>query len=137
MQHFKAVVEKARMGNVWQKAVGSGKPVWSFDNDRIHCNPFILNGLQINSKNRYPLPPNSPDMHRVVERCIGRLKKAFQTWLHDHPAKRTMREYRAALLKIFKEKELAESINKEVKSLVKLFPHISKAKGGWPPKNQL
>lgn len=132
-----AVVAAGRGTSAWP----AGQPaMYSFDNDRIHMNPETLASLQINYKNRFPLPPNSPDMHRVVEHCIGRLKTAFRKWMYAHPRSRTMREYRAALTHIFfKQASVASAnvINKDVKKLPALFKEIRAAKGNWPSKRSL
>ena len=118
MKTFREQVESAIKSPRWAAAVGRRqRPWWSFDNDKIHQNVEARASLQINSNNRYPLPPNSPDMHRVVERCIGRLKQRFQKWLYEQPAQRSMAEYQRALLNIFfKAKGVAgaSTIEKEV-----------------------
>ena len=137
MGYFKERMAAAIDSSVWRTAVGRQRPIWSFDNDKIHQNRLILAQLKINHNNRYPLPPNSPDMHRVVERCIGRLKTKFADWLYDHPGKCTMAEYKRALLDIFMSTQTSDVINRDVKKLPQLFPLIVKAKGGWPPKGQL
>lgn len=137
MAYFKGVVARQVESATWRDAVGRHRPMWSFDNDRIHQNKQRLAYLQINSNNRFPLPPNSPDMHRVVERCIARLKAAFRGWLYDNPSKRTMADYRAALVDLFKRTQTADVINKDVKKLPKLWPAILRAGGDWPPKQQL
>ena len=135
--YFKGVVARAMLGKTWQEAAGRHRPWWSFDNDKIHQNRMRLAYLKINANNRFPLPPNSPDMHRVVERCIARLKGDFKDWLYAHPAKRDMAEYRKALLKLFKDGQTADVIDRKVKKLPKLWPFILRAQGGWPPKKQL
>lgn len=113
---------------------------WSFDNDRIHQNPITLARLKINSRNRFPLPPNSPDMHRVIERCVGRLKSTFRKWLYAHPAPRTDKQYQNALARIFYETPSVASpavIKKDALTLPTLFKCIRLARGGWPPKREL
>lgn len=114
--------------------------MYSFDNDRIHMNPGTLASLKINYKNRFPLPPNSPDMHRVVEHCIGRLKTAFRKWLYAHPRARTIKQYQAALASLFYKRAGvagATAIRKDVNKLPALFKEIRAVKGGWPSKRSL
>ena len=118
---------KLRRGEHW---------LYSYDNDKIHQNRLTLAYLKINTHNRFPLPPNSPDMHRVVERCVGRLKQAFQTWLYDHPAPRTAAEYQDELMALFSKTQTADVIAGDVAKLPTLWPLILKAKGGWPPKKE-
>jgi hypothetical protein len=113
---------------------------WSFDNDRIHQNPVTLARLKINSRNRFPLPPNSPDMHRVIEHTVGRLKTAFRKWLYAHPGPRSNKQYQAVLERIFYECPKVAgpaAIKKDVLGLPKLFKLIRLARGGWPPKREL
>lgn len=141
MTTFKEQVEAALRGHKWLAAAGRrARPLWSFDNDKIHQNVQARASLQINANNRYPLPANSPDMHRVVERCIGRLKARFQKWLYEQPAPRTVSEYKAALVNIFFKSPTvasAKTIAADVDKLPELFPHILAAQGDWPPKSQL
>lgn len=49
--------------------------VWSFDNDRVHQSalPMLREQGWLTNTKRAPLPPFSPDMHKVVEHCIARL----------------------------------------------------------------
>lgn len=137
MAFFKGKLAEVTSSRVWMEQAGRHRPIWSFDNDKIHQNRLALAFLKINRNNRYPLPPNSPDMHRVVERCIGRLKAAFSTWLYDHPGKRTMRDYQNAFKELFFSTQTADVIDKDVRKLPTLYPYIIKANGGWPPKRQL
>lgn len=136
MAYFKGVVQRATQGPVWREDAGRHMPWWSFDNDKIHQNKLRLAYLKINANNRFPLPPNSPDMHRVVERTIGRLKDKFRSWLYDNPGKRTMAEYRAELQRLFKQTVTVEGMESEVRKLPKLWRAILTAKGGWPPKSE-
>ena len=140
MLYIKAAVEKAMKRPEWVKAgFRFLKAWWSFDNDKIHCNKERLRFLKINGRNRFPLPPRSHDMHRVVEHCINHLKATFQQWLYAHNAERTMAEYRSALEEIFYTQIKAESIAKDVRGLPALFRNIASKKynGGWTTKPQL
>lgn len=136
MVEFKAAIAAVLASDKWREAVGRGGAILSFDNDKIHQNRLTLAFLKINAHNRFPLPPNSPDMHRVVERCVGRLKEAFQDWLYDHPAPRTAAEYQDELVKLFSKTQTASVIAGDVDNLPSLWPFILKAKGGWPPKKE-
>ena len=121
----------------WRAALGTAAPIWSFDNDAIHQNPTTLASLQINTRNRFPLPPNSPDMHRVIERVVGRVKAAYAAWLHDHPTPRSPAGYQAALLALFRQTQTAAVISKDVANLPALWPSIIKNKGDWASTDQL
>ena len=141
MATFKEVIAAARTSTTWLAGGGGAcREIYSFDNDRIHQNVETLSSLQINDRNRYPLPPNSPDMHRVVERCIARLKGAFSTWFYQHPGQRSMAQYRAELERLFFHDTSVATpkiISAEVDELPTLFPLIITAQGGWPPKHAL
>lgn len=139
MAAFKDEVDRLRRTAAWTTAAGQAAPLWSFDNDTIHQNPQSHSTLKINKNNRVPLPPNSPDMHRVVERSIGRLKKAFQSWLFEHPSARSMQQYRTALKKMFHKNETADVVSAEVASLPDVYREIvsRRVNGGWPAKEFL
>lgn len=114
--------------------------MYSFDNDKIHQKPETLASLKINYKNRFPLPPNSPDMHRVVERCIGRLKSAFRRWMYSHPAPRDIEGYEDALTQLFFDDTKVAGckvLKKEINKLPALFKEILSVKGDWPSKRSL
>jgi hypothetical protein len=140
MASIKEAVQAAMASSAWQKGGGGNTKVWSFDNDRIHQRPETLAALKINSRNRFPLPPNSPDMHRVVERCIARLKQKWAAWFYANPAARDMKQHRAALLDIFAtDKGVASPavISAEVAKLPRLFPKILAREGDWAPRGEL
>lgn len=137
MLDIMAAAARLRLSGDWP----TGAPImYSFDNDKIHQKPETLAALKINYKNRLPLPPYSPDMHRVIERTVGRLKTAFRKWMYAHPGANTMEQYQAALTHIFfnhKKVAGADTINRSVKRLPSLFKEILAAKGGWPSKSSL
>ena len=59
--------------------------VYSYDNDSVHkgaLEELRVRGL-LTSTNRAPLPPNSPDMHKVVEHCIARVTSMVNAELAD------------------------------------------------------
>ena len=139
MAKFQAAAEKVVRSAEWRGKLGRVRPLWSFDNDRIHTNVFVLATLKINKRNRPPLPANSPDMHGVVERCIQRLKRAFHKWLYRHPADRTMEQYQQALRELFFTNKKVAS-RKVIDSQVLFMPEVYAAiaspsvKGDHPPK---
>lgn len=137
MEEFQAAAAAVTASATWRAAAGHAGPIWSFDNDRIHQNTLTLASLKINSKNRFPLPANSPDMHRVVERSIARLKGAFADWMYDHPAPRSAATYQAALRRLFKSTQTAQVVQADVAKLPNLWPTIIKNKGGWATTDQL
>lgn len=139
MEKFKKAAAKVKASGAWRQRHGTRCVKWSFDNDRIHTHVETLAGLQINARNRLDLPPNSPDMHGVVERCISRLKKEFQKWLYCHPAHREMSDYQEALRDIFfNNKKVASPavIDKQVCFMPEVYAAIASpaVRGGHPPK---
>lgn len=137
MGKFQAAAKRVAAGPTWNQETRRGSPLYSFDNDRIHTVVDTLASLKINKNNRALLPPNSPDLHGVVERCIGRLKAAFQQWLYDHPKARTMDEYQQALRHIFLTNPNIASprvINKQVEAMPSVYAAVLAAKGDHPPK---
>lgn len=120
------------------KEHGLGDPVFSFDNATIH-DMEVLEEVGITWENRVPLPPRSPDMHKVIEHVFGTLEGAMQEALHEDHSLTRGREYAALLRTLFKQRITALSIQKDIRSLYPLYDmlHKSKAEGGvegdWPP----
>ena len=111
--------------------------VWSFDNDRIHqaALPELQNrGLIINS-NRAPLPPHSPDMHKVVEHCIGRLTSMVNAELADtEDIHHSVSHWKARMEHFFYNCISAQSIARDVSSLAATYQAIIDVAGAWPAK---
>lgn len=123
--------------SAWGQHFGyPARPIWSFDNDKIHQNKNIWQALQINSRNRYPLPPNSPDMHKVVEHCVAILKDRFQAWLYSSPTPLSMAAYQRHLKRIFEEHITAASVAADVATLPDTYHAIlhPTVNGGQPPQ---
>ena len=118
----------------WRQEFRRGtSPIYSYDNDPIHLTQLAKLQLKIPDDCKYPLPPNSPDLHRVVEHVMAHLKGAMRQHMHSATGKRPVEEAKAQLLRVF-EGLKAESIASDVKGLPLLYRAIISLRGGWPPK---
>lgn len=73
-------------------------------------------------------------MHQVVEHCLARVKADFIAWFYNHPSKRSMAEYEAALQELFFTNQTADVIGSDVQRLPTVFKLIEEAEGGRIPK---
>ena len=111
-----------------------GRPIWSYDNDKIHQEKMLQHALHMWGRSRFPLPAHSHDMHRVVEHCLGRLKRDFKAWYYNHPQQRSMAEYRQALKHLFYTNQTAAVISADVADLPSVFNAIKENGGDWPAR---
>ncbi len=118
-------------------------PIYSYDNPRIHTNPQMLERLGIipNSFplpsgpcNTFPLPPKSPDMHRIIERVHGRICTKFRKWLLDQSPKQSIQACVVALQRIFSETETASMYRKDIASYPEMLQQIVAKEGSWPER---
>lgn len=111
--------------------------VWSFDNDRVHTAALPelrVRGL-LTQDNRAPLPPHSPDMHKVIEHCIGRLTGMVVAELADtEDVNLSVAHWQARLQDMFFNYVSAESIARDVSSLAATYQAILDVQGAWPAK---
>jgi len=133
MTYFKSeAMEVARKHpHVFGRAALTGdiKLKFSFDNLPIHKDPS-LGQLEIE---KVPLPPRSPDMHKVIEHIFGTLTRAMNLSLATDPTLNTTAKYKAELERLFAA-ITPESVRKDVESLPATFKCIADdVKGGWPP----
>ena len=111
----------------------SRPPLFSFDNPPIH-QKAMLSRAGIKADQRVPLPPRSPDMHKVIEHCFGILSRAMNTSLLTNPAIKSVEQYKAEIERLFYSCITRESIQADVMSLVETYSSIAgPAEGGWPP----
>jgi hypothetical protein len=117
-----AQIQAAASSRVVPNLVGlqQQQVVWSFDNDRVHegaLTELRWRGL-VTANNRAPLPPHSPDMHKVIEHCIGRLTSMVVAELADtEDVHLSVAHWQARLQDMFFNGISAESIAKDVASL--------------------
>ena len=114
-----------------------GEIIYSFDNDRAFTKavPILKARGVLNETNRAPLPPKSPDMHKVVEHCHGLIWHHFQQFLLSlDDLKKPIAYFIVALEDIFYHNVTAESIMKDTRSLRSTYQAIIEAKGAYPDK---
>lgn len=108
-------------------------PLFSFDNPPIH-QKAVLARAGIKPEQRVPLPPRSPDMHKVIEHCFGILSRAMNTSLLCNSHIKSIGQYRAEIERLFYSCITPESVQADVKSLSATYDCIAgSAQGGWPP----
>ena len=111
--------------------------VYSYDNDSVHkgaLEELRVRGL-LTSTNRAPLPPNSPDMHKVVEHCIARVTSMVNAELADtedivHP----VGYWQGRVEQLFFGGISAASVKADVASLRATYQAIIDVGGAWPPR---
>lgn len=135
MREVVAIVEELRQGKEWAATCGSkAKAVYSLDNATIHGNAQALERLGIDKAQWELSPPRSPDFHKPIEHLFGRMKGAFQAWLHSHPKKRSPDAYMSVVEELFKECATSQQIWPDVESMEETYDKIVEKQGGWVPK---
>ena len=99
---------------------------FSYDNPPIHRN------LPLQDVVRVPLPPRSPDMHKVIEHKFGILTRQMNASLAKDDQLKGVAKYKAELERLFHSIS-AESVHKDVLSLESTYSEILKVQGNWPP----
>lgn len=111
-----------------------GQLIYSLDNDAAHQKaiPLLKAAGVLNGSNRAPLPPLSPDMHKVVEHTHGTMMGFFNEELGKlDDSARTVDFYIKMLSDIFFERITKEMIAEDTKSLRDTYRAIIAAKGGY------
>ena len=101
---------------------------FSYDNPPIHRN------LPLPCIDRVPLPPRSPDMHKVIEHIFGILTGKMNESLARDAQLKGVVKYKAELERLFFSIS-PKSVNKDVLSLPSTYKEIVAAQGDWPPRN--
>lgn len=73
----------------------------SWDNAHNNATAADLQDGGFHELKRIPLPPYSPDMHKVVESFLGRLDADFHKRLLHHPSYRSPEQLQSLLLHAF------------------------------------
>lgn len=110
---------------------GGTTPILSYDNPSIHGSPVLQDLFKSTYFTRFPLPPKSPDVHRIIERVHGRICNRFRKWLLRTPGQRTMRDYVGKLQNIFATKETGDVIYADVCSYDLMLNNIIAKEGSW------
>lgn len=104
---------------------------WSYDNPSIH--DADLSSLGITELNRYPLPPQSGDMHKVIEHVHAILCGAMSAWVARNPKVTKAADLRAKMRELFFEVINPTSVSADVASLPKLWRWIKDNGGKYSP----
>jgi hypothetical protein len=111
--------------------------IYSFDNDAVHkaALPELLNRGILTANNRAPLPPCSPDMHKVVEHCIARLTVLVNEELvNSDDTLQSVAYWQQRLVTLFTSRITAPQVAADVHSLRGTYQAIINAQGGWPAR---
>lgn len=143
-EEFNAVVmteveDKARaLQRNYPKLFQNG--LWvSMDNATFHPTGELklrVRGLRVH---RLPVPPQSHDIHKVIEHAIHLLKMEFDKWMIDHPDVVKMEDIKAAFVRTFYEKVKRDGVRKDIMSLRKTYRAIYRSvkaggtEGDWAP----
>jgi hypothetical protein len=111
--------------------------LYSFDNANIHTcavRAGMLDFYGWTEDDRLPLPPYSPDMHRVIEHTHGTATAAFRKWLYENPDKRTVDDIKAGFEQVYREVNTPDAIAKDVAGLPELYSWIHANGGEMAPR---
>ena len=128
-----------------QKLKDKGVEVmFSYDSARIHTSAMklvdsatgklVMASYGFKDSQRFPLPPYSPDMHRVIERTHGSAVIMFEKWLYQNPKKCSIQRYKEVFESIYRECCCADAIAADVAGLPELYEWIYSHEGNWAPK---
>lgn len=132
MSELQQEVDKLVKSRQWKAEFqGTAQPIYSYDNDPIHLTDLVKTKLRIRADCKYPLPPNSPDLHRVIEHVMATLKGGMRGYVHSVRGRRPIDEAMGQLRSLFNGLK-AKSIADDVAGLHELYKEIIAAKGGWP-----
>lgn len=108
-----------------------GGPYYSWDNAAWH-QAVSLDQVGLTQGDKWQLPPNSPDMHKVIEHVVGNVKRALRDKLADNANITSAQQLRDAFVEVFYEEISKDSIRKDIDSLPNTYKHIhhTKQQGG-------
>lgn len=121
----------------WLKRTGgtptTHPPIFSMDNPSIHDSAVEVHiGKQWG--NRFSLPVQSPDIHRVVERTHGRICSLFRDWLFETHEKLTPKQYAEKLQQIFHSTQWPDVFQNDLKTYPEMLQAVIDKEGAWPEK---
>lgn len=108
-----------------------GGPFYSWDNASWHASVKLEN-VGLTTADKWELPPNSPDMHKVIEHVVGNVKRALRNKLVDNARLCTVERLKPACEDVFFNQIAKESVQKDIDSLPNTYKHIhaKKNQGG-------
>lgn len=101
---------------------------YSMDNPKVHKN------AKLGRISRHELPPNSPDMHKVVEHAHARLKQLFKKAWRSFKGKLTAKNAWALLEQCAVQTCRARTIGADCGTLAATYRRIIELEGDWPEK---
>jgi len=110
------------------KDVLGAEPFWSMDNDSAHITRDQMAEININPACRLPLTPKSPDIHKVIEHEVHRVKDVTKDEVGKHPELHTAREMQALTRKVFYQ-GMAESVLRDCISLLDTLKAVALPQG--------
>jgi hypothetical protein len=123
--------EYQRLQKLYKQKV---QPIFSYDGARHHTSNRLMAFLPAgyDTADNFPLPPYSPDIHRVIEHAHGRATSEFQKWVYSNNMPGlTVDDYKREFESIYMKCCSAEVINADVEGLPELFDNIIENEGGW------
>lgn len=112
-----------RNPKVFASENSSRLPLFSFDNPPVHQKAMLARA-GVKAEQRVPLPPRSPDMHKVIEHCFGILSRAMNKKLLEDSSIKSIEQYKALIESLFYSCITKESIQADVVSLVDTYTYI-------------
>jgi hypothetical protein len=120
VQDIKEASEKSKEEH--PQYFSKGGPYYSWDNASFHTS-MNLEEVGTCTSDMWELPPNSPDMHKVIEHVVGRVKMALRNALCDNAKLTTVNKLKHECKRVFFE-ITAESVQKDIDSLPNTYKHI-------------
>ena len=111
-------------------ACGDPPPIYSFDNARFHT--AAIPDLNISADEEMPLPPHSPDLHKVVEHQHALIKREFQKRFTIDRSISTRDEAKTLLSQVIQQVVKADSVAKDANSLYLTYKQVQLAVGDYP-----
>ncbi len=117
-----------------------GHPYFSMDNATWHDvgDLQVVPGIKL-KECLLPLPPQSPDLHKVIEHAINRVKSAMRADIAGDPRRLTAEELRGMFAKHFADMNKPEMVERDIQTLKKTFKAVGRSEGkggtagGWAP----
>lgn len=117
------------MGVDYIKHIVESAGGWRFSWDNAGQHKFSAEMLQARGMQWVPLPPYSPDLHRVVEHAVGRTWRAFLKARRGIPKSAKPDEYMDVLVDCFQEANTSPTVASDVMGLPEVYKVISSPLG--------
>jgi hypothetical protein len=100
-------------------------------------------GITQDAQSRMPLPPLSPDFHRVIEHVHAIASRAFNVKLRNTEGRRSINKYKEMYEEAFYEAVNASSVQDDIRGLKLLWEYVRKSteeggsEGDWGKTSML